>query len=1155
MKRRIFILLFVLLTNFIQAATIYIYVHNVNGNLVSNSYVKFYNNNWNLIGTGYTNGSGMVEFYGLDYGNYNYEVYYTGDAQEYWGSEENISLQNPTLTSNFTRYWPYRYSYNTPPSSVNTNSPVTFDITVKNNVSFSRNAKVEIWVDRNQSSSWDFHQLSSYQSISSNGTKTYSFTFTPTSSGTYYWKMHVLTYNDGTGDYIVTDSYSWTNAFTAIDPEGDLDIYVKNVNGNYVENAYVILYDEYWNFEDDDYTNSSGRADFNNLDYGLYHYEVFYTGDVQEFWGGDENINVNSSSETETFTRNWPFRYSYNEPPTTIDLYSQATYEVTVKNNLSFSRNVKVELWVDRDQSSSWDFHQTSSYQSISSNGTKTYNFDFTPTVSGTYYWKMHVLSYNDGAGDYIVTDSYSWLFSFEAVNNQPFPLNVGAIIFHNYSDYDAWDAKLFMYDFTNNTKTELSTNWNIDHEMNAHISPDGSKIVFMGDDSGEPRHWDIYIWDIGSNNAPTNLTSSNNMRDEDPKFSPDGNSIVFKQEGDIKVMNLSGTITNEITNDGYTIEESMPYYKSNGQEIIYAKGAGANSDIYSINIDGSNNTALFDVSGVTEYYPILKNNSSFFYSRWISSSNHNDQIYLGDFYGNSSSLSINDLTSNNSDAYPVNSDYLFFSSTRSGGMGGYDLYFGQISSGDIWNLNDYSINSTLEDLGACYTPQITFNIYASANPINSGTVSGTGSYEYGETANLIATEETGYDFVNWTENGTQVSTNANYNFTVTGSRTLVANFEIQTYTISASANPNNGGTVSGDGNYNYGETANMTATEETGYDFVNWTENGTQVSTDANYSFTVTESRTLVANFEIQSFTISTSANPSNGGTVSGAGSYEYGETANLIATEETGYDFVNWTENGTQVSTDANYSFTVTENRTLVANFEIQTFDISASANPNNGGTVSGGGNYNFGETANMTATEETGYDFVNWTENGTQVSTDAGYSFTVIENRTLVANFTNQDYIISASANPENGGSTSGAGGYDYGDIADLIATAATEYDFINWTENGTEVSTDENYSFTVTESRTLIANFESTVNVFEINEDKLINVYPNPSTGKITIEGKNISLIKVININGQVIKQLKAEPYETTIDLNNEAKGIYTLKLVVKDKIISKKVLIK
>ncbi len=484
-------------------------------------------------------------------------------------------------------------------------------------------------------------------------------------------------------------------------------IYIKNVNGNNVENAYVILYDDNWDILKADYTNSSGEVTFALLDYGTYSYEVYYVGDVQEFWGSEENISLQNPTLTSNFTRYWPYRYSYNTPPANVNTNEQVTYEITIKNNVSFSRNVKVELWVDRNKSENGDFHELSNSQSISSNGTKTYTFNFTPITSGTYYWKMHILSYNDGAGDYIVTDSYSWVNSFEAENNQPFPLDEGVIIYHNYSNYDAWDAKLFMYDFSTNTKDELSENWNIDHEMNAHISPDGSQIVFMGDDSGLPRDWDIYIWNIGSTIAPTNLTISNNLRDEDPKFSPDGSNIVFKQSGDIKVMNLSGVIINEITNDGSTIEESMPYYTSDGQKVLYAKGAKENSDIFIMNIDGSSNTALYNEVGIQEYYPIVIDNSSFFYTRWISSLNKNDQIYQGDFSGNRNSVSINDYYSNNSDAFPVDSDYLFFSSTRSGGMEGYDLYLGQLSTGDIWDLNDFEINSDLEDLGVCFTSQV----------------------------------------------------------------------------------------------------------------------------------------------------------------------------------------------------------------------------------------------------------------------------------------------------------------------------------------------------------------------------------------------------------------------------------------------------------------
>ena len=57
--------------------------------------------------------------------------------------------------------------------------------------------------------------------------------------------------------------------------------------------------------------------------------------------------------------------------------------------------------------------------------------------------------------------------------------------------------------------------------------------------------------------------------------------------------------------------------------------------------------------------------------------------------------------------------------------------------------------------------------------------------------------------------------------------------------------------------------------------------------------------------------------------GTVTGAGKYKEGTTATLTATPNARYDFVNWTKGGVEVSTDATYSFEVTEDVELVANF----------------------------------------------------------------------------------------------------------------------------------------------------------------------------------------------------------------------------------------
>ena len=83
--------------------------------------------------------------------------------------------------------------------------------------------------------------------------------------------------------------------------------------------------------------------------------------------------------------------------------------------------------------------------------------------------------------------------------------------------------------------------------------------------------------------------------------------------------------------------------------------------------------------------------------------------------------------------------------------------------------------------------------------------------------------------------------------------------------------------------------------------------------------------------------------------------------------------------------------------------------TITVSSSA----GGTVTGGGTYTQGQSCTVTATANEGFVFVNWTENGSVVSTNPTYSFMVNDDRTLVANFrTSMSYIDGKFTINENG-----------------------------------------------------------------------------------------------------------------------------------------------
>jgi hypothetical protein len=69
---------------------------------------------------------------------------------------------------------------------------------------------------------------------------------------------------------------------------------------------------------------------------------------------------------------------------------------------------------------------------------------------------------------------------------------------------------------------------------------------------------------------------------------------------------------------------------------------------------------------------------------------------------------------------------------------------------------------------------------------------------------------------------------------------------------------------------------------------------------------------------------------------------------------------------------------------------------YTITTSSSPSNGGTTTGGGTFPAGSSRTVTATANSGYSFVNWTESGSAVSSSASYTFTLNSNRSLVANF---------------------------------------------------------------------------------------------------------------------------------------------------------------
>ncbi|MBL7903936.1 MAG: M6 family metalloprotease domain-containing protein [Bacteroidales bacterium] len=258
-----------------------------------------------------------------------------------------------------------------------------------------------------------------------------------------------------------------------------------------------------------------------------------------------------------------------------------------------------------------------------------------------------------------------------------------------------------------------------------------------------------------------------------------------------------------------------------------------------------------------------------------------------------------------------------------------------------------------------------------------------------------------------------------------------------------------------------------------------------------------------------VQNYIVTTLSLPAEGGSTSGGGSVAAGTEITVTASPAVGYNFISWTQNGNVVSATPDYTFIVNGDVTLTANFELQQFVISATASPSEGGYTSGSGTYNYGETVSLSASPNTGYSFTNWTENGYVVSADAGYSFTAVSDRILVANFQPLQYSISVQASPSQGGTVNGGGNYAYGSQATVTATQAAGWSFINWTENGNVVSTAASFTFTVAGNRSLTANFSETTLNYTIAVSAEPSQAGTVTGGGIYTSGSTATLEALVN----------------------------------------------
>lgn len=402
----------------------------------------------------------------------------------------------------------------------------------------------------------------------------------------------------------------------------------------------------------------------------------------------------------------------------------------------------------------------------------------------------------------------------------------------------------------------------------------------------------------------------------------------------------------------------------------------------------------------------------------------------------------------------------------------------------------------TLVDTNPPLPPAVYFTTSASESPAGAGAITGMGLYASNTSCTVSATPYAGWGFQKWTENGVQVSTSANYTFTVRSNRTLVANF-VPAFTVTVAAYPAIGGSATGGGTFNSNASVTVRATAVSGFQFVNWTDYGTPVSASSNYTFNISADHQFQANFaplsQTSIFDFDTGwptlsqgqglpGSQSNNnlvayfGTLGGGWSMQSRSSSVVGAPPSFSGLFLYPSTWGStlqiqfsQPLTDFAFDFMTGE---LAADYDIAgTMRVTAYTNSISTtavGTTNVQGAWIHGSYPEGHLSFHSAVPFDVVKIDMAPIATPSGLFFldNLVAQRVVPPAVTS---IIAAAASPNGYGTVSGAGSFVNGNQCMLLATPNFGYVFLNWTENGDPVCATPDYLFTVATNRSLVANF--------------------------------------------------------------------------------------
>jgi hypothetical protein len=345
------------------------------------------------------------------------------------------------------------------------------------------------------------------------------------------------------------------------------------------------------------------------------------------------------------------------------------------------------------------------------------------------------------------------------------------------------------------------------------------------------------------------------------------------KEDIDAQIGEVDISVKNEIAKQlGYTDYENLKYYAERGMSII--KGGTINTELLEaamvITSQLIANAIMANTLNVNNKFKVYTDGSVDMSGIFRSLGSKTELVisngYMRIMYNGSDVMLIS--VDESSGAPTINMNYnnkRFFISP--------DQFTFRMSDGRMLTFDPETINRSGQVManpeGFLYVASQQYNYitaWINISPSNGGSALpfvGTAMKLEGSTDTLEAIPADGYEFDRWSDGGSQT-----HDITWSGSSySYTAYFKkIQTakYTVTLKVSPSGSGTVSGGGTYDSGTRRTVSATANSGYRFVRWSDGGSQshtVTWDANKTLTAYFERYTVTGNEIFQGTALTSS------------------------------------------------------------------------------------------------------------------------------------------------------------------------------------------------------------------------------------------------------------------------------------------------------